>query len=271
MTEPDDKIRCDACPVMCYIRPGMTGACDRYANEDGELVRVDPHVLLDRDARARAARRRRSSMRRTTGAARSSAAPRLRHRASAPAPPIPTTSRRPSSSPSKVDGVDMVTVVTEGIYQLLRRQGEDRHRPPSRRRMRDRCAPRASRSAMSRPANTARRCCRSAASTISPAAARKRAASPARPCWSSATASRSNSTVDGGASVDRRGRQAADHQRQARSSACASAAARRRSACSPGNGATRSTRSSSSTITSPACCPSIRPASCSARATPASG
>ena len=48
MTEADDKIRCDACPVMCYIRPGMTGACDRYATRDGQLVRVDPHVLLDR-------------------------------------------------------------------------------------------------------------------------------------------------------------------------------------------------------------------------------
>ena len=47
MTEADEKIRCDACPVMCYIRPGMTGACDRYANRDGQLVRVDPHVLLD--------------------------------------------------------------------------------------------------------------------------------------------------------------------------------------------------------------------------------
>ena len=24
-----DKIRCDACPVMCYIKPGAVGACDR--------------------------------------------------------------------------------------------------------------------------------------------------------------------------------------------------------------------------------------------------
>src|SRR3954447_3228294 len=43
-----DKIRCDACPVMCYIKPGAAGACDRYANHDGELVRVDPHVVLQR-------------------------------------------------------------------------------------------------------------------------------------------------------------------------------------------------------------------------------
>ncbi len=43
-----DKIRCDACPVMCYIKPGAAGACDRYANHDGELVRVDPHIVLER-------------------------------------------------------------------------------------------------------------------------------------------------------------------------------------------------------------------------------
>src|ERR1700748_3121527 len=44
----DDKIRCDACPVMCYIKPGAAGACDRYANHDGKLVRVDPHIVLER-------------------------------------------------------------------------------------------------------------------------------------------------------------------------------------------------------------------------------
>ena len=43
-----DKIRCDACPVMCYIKPGASGACDRYANNNGELVRVDPHIVLER-------------------------------------------------------------------------------------------------------------------------------------------------------------------------------------------------------------------------------
>ncbi len=44
----DDAIRCDACPVLCYIKPGRLGACDRYGNRDGQLVRVDPHVVLDR-------------------------------------------------------------------------------------------------------------------------------------------------------------------------------------------------------------------------------
>ena len=42
------KIRCDACPVLCYIRDGRTGACDRYANEGGELVRLDPFTVLER-------------------------------------------------------------------------------------------------------------------------------------------------------------------------------------------------------------------------------
>ncbi|MGV8988866.1 MAG: 6-hydroxynicotinate reductase [Cypionkella sp.] len=41
-----EKIRCDACPVMCYIAPGQTGACDRYANAEGKIVRTDPLVLL---------------------------------------------------------------------------------------------------------------------------------------------------------------------------------------------------------------------------------
>lgn len=41
-------IRCDACPVLCRIRPGRTGACDRYANADGRLIRTDPLVLSER-------------------------------------------------------------------------------------------------------------------------------------------------------------------------------------------------------------------------------
>ena len=41
------KIRCDACPVMCYIADGRSGACDRYANEGGELIRVDPLTIIE--------------------------------------------------------------------------------------------------------------------------------------------------------------------------------------------------------------------------------
>src|SRR6218665_1638741 len=33
------KLQCHACPVLCQIAPGRAGACDRYANPDGALVR----------------------------------------------------------------------------------------------------------------------------------------------------------------------------------------------------------------------------------------
>jgi hypothetical protein len=48
MTETPEKIRCDACPVMCYIAEGRAGACDRYANRDGRIIRCDPLTILDR-------------------------------------------------------------------------------------------------------------------------------------------------------------------------------------------------------------------------------
>ena len=43
-----NKVECNACPVLCQISPGKTGACDRYANQDGTLVRMDPVVMLRR-------------------------------------------------------------------------------------------------------------------------------------------------------------------------------------------------------------------------------
>ncbi|GGA12878.1 6-hydroxynicotinate reductase [Neptunicoccus cionae] len=42
-----EKIRCDACPVLCFIAEGRSGACDRYANHDGELVRLDPLTVIE--------------------------------------------------------------------------------------------------------------------------------------------------------------------------------------------------------------------------------
>ena len=114
MSEAEDKIRCDACPVMCFIRPGMSGACDRYANIEGQLTRVDPHVLLDR----------------TLGAggklvAFARGVDRNGDILNAPGPFVtavgagttyPDYKPAPFIVSSKVEGVDMVTVVTEGIY-----------------------------------------------------------------------------------------------------------------------------------------------------------
>ncbi len=106
-----EVIRCDACPVLCRIRTGQAGACDRYANEVGKLVRVDPLLVLQRSGKA---------------------VPFLD-----PAKPwdgklmsggdtfvtgIGATTTYPDYKPapfivsSKAEGVDMVTVVTEGIF-----------------------------------------------------------------------------------------------------------------------------------------------------------
>ena len=46
-TSLEEKIRCDACPVMCYIADGKIGACDRYANHGGDLVRLDALTIIE--------------------------------------------------------------------------------------------------------------------------------------------------------------------------------------------------------------------------------
>src|ERR1700728_2235991 len=115
MTEADDKIRCDACPVLCYIRPGMTGACDRYANNHGELVRVDPHVLLERTVRHGGdVVPFMSQAREWNGDIVNAPAPIVT--AIGAGTTYPDYKPAPFIVSSKVDGMDMVTVVTEGIY-----------------------------------------------------------------------------------------------------------------------------------------------------------
>jgi hypothetical protein len=102
-----EVIRCDACPVLCRIRKGQAGACDRYANENGTLVRVDPLVVLERTQKA---------------------VPFLGDRpwdgrlVSPFVTGIGATTTYPDYKPapfivsSQAEGVDMVTVVTEGIF-----------------------------------------------------------------------------------------------------------------------------------------------------------
>ena len=108
----DQKIRCDACPVMCYIAPGQTGACDRYANDAGRIVRTDPVVMLSA-ATARGERIVPFAARywdgepfpedtRVTGIGAGTTYPDYK-----PAPFIVS---------SQVEGADMVTVVTEAIF-----------------------------------------------------------------------------------------------------------------------------------------------------------
>lgn len=111
----NDQVRCDACPVLCRIREGRAGACDRYANQAGELVRLDPLLvaqrILDRDG---------------------AMVPFLQNAedwdgslvtgAESFVTGVGSTTTYPDYKPapfivaSRPDGVDMVTVVSEGIF-----------------------------------------------------------------------------------------------------------------------------------------------------------
>ncbi len=130
-----EKIRCDACPVMCYIAPGQTGACDRYGNVGR------PHRPLRPADRARPH-------------------PRGRRRGWCPSPPATGTAsiapdRRaesfvtgigagttyPDYKPApfivsrEVEGADVVTVVTEAIFSYCGvkvKIDTDRHLGPER-------------------------------------------------------------------------------------------------------------------------------------------
>ncbi len=47
-TMPQNAVECDACPIKCWINAGHVGACRRYRNEQGRLVRLTPlHTFED--------------------------------------------------------------------------------------------------------------------------------------------------------------------------------------------------------------------------------
>ena len=112
MTDLGEKIRCDACPVMCFIAPGQTGACDRYANDAGRIVRTDPVVMLSHALQGGA--------RIVPFASRDWDGDPMP--ADAVVTGIGSGTTYPDYKPapfivsSKVAGADMVTVVTEAIF-----------------------------------------------------------------------------------------------------------------------------------------------------------
>ncbi|HZE27563.1 MAG TPA: hypothetical protein VE083_09260 [Terriglobales bacterium] len=115
MVPDDDAIRCDACPVLCYIKPGRLGACDRYANHDGQLVRVDPHVVLDR-ALSRGGSIVPFLHREHEWDGNIVAGPGTFITAIGAGTTYPDYKPAPFIISSEVKGIDMVTVVTEGIF-----------------------------------------------------------------------------------------------------------------------------------------------------------
>lgn len=115
MNAPADKIRCDACPVLCYIRDGALGACDRYGNRGGKLVRIDPHVLLKRtlDEGGKIVAFHDEGKDWEGGLAR---AADTFVTAIGAGTTYPDYKAAPFIVSAEVAGVDMVTVVTEGVF-----------------------------------------------------------------------------------------------------------------------------------------------------------
>jgi hypothetical protein len=116
-------VTCDACPVLCRIRLDKTGACDRYGNIGGVLTRMDPLTVIDRAPALvpfAAADWTGNPLEATdvfvTGIGAGTTYPDYK-----PAPFIVA---------STIDGIDMVTVVSEGIFSycgLKLKIDTDRH------------------------------------------------------------------------------------------------------------------------------------------------
>jgi hypothetical protein len=111
-----DKVRCEACPVLCQISPGKLGACDRYGNVDGKLTRLDTLHLVAKPGTDLVAWQ----------AAQDGAWDGSLVAAGADAPVFvsgigsgttyPDYKPAPFIVASKHEDIDLVTVVTEGIF-----------------------------------------------------------------------------------------------------------------------------------------------------------
>jgi len=121
-----DIVTCDACPVLCRIRLGKTGACDRYGNIDGKLTRMDPLTVAARTP----------ELVRFAGAdwtGNPIAARDVFVTAIGAGTTYPDYKPAPFIVSSEIDGVDMVTVVSEGVFSycgLKVKIDTDRHLGP---------------------------------------------------------------------------------------------------------------------------------------------
>jgi len=126
----DGIVTCDACPVLCRIRTGLTGACDRYGNFGGRLTRMDPLTVLARSPGA---------VRFVDGAQGGQwdgnplAARDVVVTGIGAGTTYPDYKPAPFIVSAEIDGIDMVTVVTEGIFSycgLKVKIDTDRHLGP---------------------------------------------------------------------------------------------------------------------------------------------
>ena len=111
----DLKVNCDACPILCRISPGKTGSCGRYGNADGILIRTDPVVLANKVQAGQ------GEMVPFLGEPGSWDGSLLAQQdtfltAIGTGTTYPDYKPAPFIISSEHEGVDMVTVVTEGIF-----------------------------------------------------------------------------------------------------------------------------------------------------------
>ncbi|MDA7966474.1 6-hydroxynicotinate reductase [Ruegeria sp.] len=110
-----EKIRCDACPVLCYIADGRSGACDRYANHQGELVRLDALTIIETtDAKVVPFLAENPHPQDWDGNIVQQSRPFVT--AVGAGTTYPDYKPAPFIVSQQIDDVDMVTVVTEGIF-----------------------------------------------------------------------------------------------------------------------------------------------------------
>lgn len=114
-----DKVLCEACPVLCQITAGRTGACDRWGNVDGVLTRVEPLVLVrraDTDLHADEAARSLAVRDRPMDSQGTSSGEAVFVTGVGAGTTYPDYKPAPFIVASRHEGIDMVTVVTEGIF-----------------------------------------------------------------------------------------------------------------------------------------------------------
>lgn len=97
---PQEGIRCTSCPISCLIKNGKTGACQRFVNRDGVLVRNIPLKFYD-DVKEIVGEDHEEAIRRPliTGIGAGTT--------------YPDTKPAPYIVQSNINGIDVVTVVTE--------------------------------------------------------------------------------------------------------------------------------------------------------------
>lgn len=109
-----EKIRCDACPVMCFVAEGKAGACDRYANHNGDLVRLDALTVIENTDQKLVPFMKDNSPDDWDGDIVQGNRPFVT--AVGAGTTYPDYKPAPFIVSQEIEGVDMVTVVTEGIF-----------------------------------------------------------------------------------------------------------------------------------------------------------